>query len=71
MTDSIQKELARLRRYDEELTKVMPPDFKDWHQNSKEDWPELAACVIKNLREREEAAWKQVEVLDSMYGSNP
>lgn len=52
MTDTIQKELARLRRYDEELTKVMNPDFKDWHQNSKEDWPELAAWVITNLREQ-------------------
>ena len=61
MTDSIQKELARLRRYDEELSKVMPADFKDWHQNSKEEWPEIAAAVITNLREREQLAWEQVD----------
>ena len=61
MTDSIQKELARLRRYDEELSKVMPADFKDWHQGSKEEWPEIAAAVITNLREREQLAWEQVD----------
>jgi hypothetical protein len=61
MTDSIQKELARLRRYDEELSKVMPSDFKDWHQGSKEEWPEIAAAVITNLREREQLAWEQVD----------
>ena len=58
---SIQKELARLRRYDEFLSAVMPPDFKDWHQNSKEEWPEIAAGVITSLREREQLAWEQVD----------
>ena len=53
-TSRISKELERLRRYDKELSSVMPPDFKDWHQNSKEEWPELAAWVIKNLREQQE-----------------
>lgn len=62
MTDSIQRELARLRRYDEELSKVMPADFKDWHQNSKEEWPEIAAAVIASLREREQLAWEQVDL---------
>ena len=35
---------------------VMPPDFKDWHDNNINDLPEVAALVIKNLRERLEAA---------------
>lgn len=52
MTEKLSSELARLRRYDEELSKVMPSDFKDWHQNSKEEWPEIASWVIQNLRER-------------------
>ena len=60
MTDSIQKELDRLRRYDEELTKVMNPDFKDWHQNSKEEYPEIAAWVITNLREQLDWAHREI-----------
>ena len=62
-TSRISKELERLHRYDKELSSVMPPDFKDWHQNSKEEWPELAAWVIKNLRERIEEAYKIIEDL--------
>ena len=54
-------DLERLKAYDDELSKVMPPDFKDWWQNSKDEWPEIAAAVITNLREREELAWQQVE----------
>jgi len=54
-------DLERLKAYDDELSKVMPPDFKDWWQNSKDEWPQIAAAVITNLREREELAWQQVE----------
>ena len=54
-------DLERLKAYDDELSKVMPPDFKDWWQNSKDEWPQIAAAVITNLREREEMAWQQVE----------
>ena len=54
-------DLERLKAYDEELSKVMPPDFKDWWQNSKDEWPEIAAAVITNLREREEMAWLLLE----------
>jgi hypothetical protein len=43
-------DLERLQAYDEELSKVMPPDFKDWHQNSKDERPEIARWVIENLR---------------------
>ena len=35
--------------YDERLTAVMPPDMKDWHQNSRDEWPEVAASTIVNL----------------------
>lgn len=57
----IRSELERLQRYDYELSSVMPKDYKDWWQNSKEEWPEVAKCSIESLREREEQAWQQVE----------
>ena len=57
----IKSELARLQRYDDELSSVMPEDYKDWWQNSNEEWPEVAKGSIQNLREREELAWKQLE----------
>lgn len=41
----------RLHDYDTRLSAVMPADFKDWHQNSKAEWPEIAAGVITNQRE--------------------
>ena len=58
---TIESELARLKRYDEELSAVMPKDFKNWWENSKEEWPIVARGVIESLREREELAWQQVE----------
>ena len=54
-------DLERLKAYDEELSKVMPPDFKDWWQNSKNEWPEIASWVITNLRERLEEAERQLD----------
>ena len=59
----MQQELNRLQRYDEELTKVMNPDFKDWHENSKECHPEIAAWVITNLWEQLDWAHKEIERL--------
>lgn len=47
---------ARLAEYDDRLTDVMPLDFKDWHENSKAEWPQIAAQVLKSLRERAEDA---------------
>lgn len=57
----IKSELARLQRYDEELSSVMPKDYKDWWENSPEEWPIVAKSYIESLREREEMAWQQVE----------
>lgn len=59
--EKIKSELARLQRYDDELSSVMPEDYKDWWQNSKEEWPLVAKSSIESLREREEIAWQQVE----------
>lgn len=50
---------AQLRKWETTLTAVMPADFKDWHQNSKAEWPDIAALVITNLRKHidEDAAY--------------
>lgn len=57
----------RCADYDRRLTEVMPKDFKDWHQNGKAEWPEVAAWSITNLREREAWAFDQmVRALDQV-----
>lgn len=58
----IQSELDRLQRYDNELSSVMPADYKDWWQNSKEEWPIVAKSSIESLREREEIAWEHLAI---------
>ena len=47
--------------WETELSKAMPHDFKDWWQNSKQEWPVVARLVIENLREREQSAWEALE----------
>ena len=59
------EELSRLHEYDKRLTEVMLTDFKSWHENSPEEWPEIAASVIKNLREREAWALEQLAQKDA------
>jgi len=59
--DQQDSELKRLAEYDNLLTEEMPDDYKDWHQNSKSEWPELAVLTIRNLRERENWALNQLE----------
>ncbi len=44
---------ALVQDYETRLTAVMPADMDDWHENAKSEWPEIAAAVIKNLRESE------------------
>lgn len=58
----IKSELARLQRYDDELSSVMPKDYKDWWQGSKEEWPIVAKSSIESLREREEIAWEHLAI---------
>lgn len=56
----IKSELARLQRYDDELSSIMPEDYKDWWQNSKEEWPLLAKLSIEHARESEQHAWEEL-----------
>lgn len=51
----------KLAKWESELSSAMPPDFKDWHENSKEEWPEVARSVIVSLREREAFAFSAVD----------
>ena len=48
---------APVEEWERALTAVMPADFKDWHEGSRREWPELAAGVILNLRKSDAAAW--------------
>lgn len=48
----------------------MPADFKDWHQNSDAELPEIAAWVIRNLREREAQLAEAERAADPLV-SNP
>ena len=61
LEDAVTPELKRLAKYDELLTAVMPPNFKDWHENSRNEWPEIAAWVITNLRKQCDEVSKDAE----------
>ena len=50
----LEQELAT---WETEIGAVMPSDFKDWHQNSKNEWPVVARSVIESLSKRESQAW--------------
>lgn len=58
---SIQKELARLRRYDEEISKEMPKDYKDWWENSKEEYPLIARLSLEGRREQVEWCYDVID----------
>jgi hypothetical protein len=47
----IKSELERLQRYDDEISKEMPKDYKDWWKNSKEEWPLVARLTLEGRRE--------------------
>lgn len=46
-------------RWESAIGAEMPADFKDWHQNAASERPDVAAWVIRNLREREALAWSE------------
>lgn len=57
-------EIERLHDYDTKLSAVMPADYKDWHEGSKKEWPELAAESIKMWRDRANEAYVEIERLE-------
>ena len=55
--------LAEIKLWRSELSKVMPPDFKDWWQNSPREWPIVARWCIENLRNRLNLAHNEEDAL--------
>ena len=47
----LERELAEVTKqrdaFRDELSKVMPPDFKDWWENDKKEWPLIARLTIE------------------------
>lgn len=56
---------ASVAAYETELSAVMPPDFKDWHENARSEWPQVAAWVIRNQREHAAADHARIEQLEA------
>ena len=56
-------DLERLQAYDEELSKVMPKDYKDWWQNSKHEWPLVARLVIEDLEKDREWCYETIDIM--------
>lgn len=48
-TDTLIEAAQELIKYREELSKVMPSDYKDWWQNDPAEWPLIARLTIENL----------------------
>jgi len=42
----------RIKQWHDALTPLMPSDFKCWHENNPNEWPEVTAGVIASQRER-------------------
>lgn len=51
-------ESASIEEWEQELSAVMPADFKDWWQNSKREWPAVAAAVIRSQRADRDLGWE-------------
>ena len=48
---------AERERWRAAIAPEIPADMKDWHQNSPDEWPEVAAAVLRSRREDAETAW--------------
>lgn len=59
----IKSELERLQRYDDEISKEMPKDYKDWWQNSKEEWPLVARLTLEGRRESIDQLYDDIDHL--------
>ena len=58
VADELRGPIAEMERelqaWQTEISKVMPPDFKDWWENSKAEWPLVARLVIEGKNRRAE-----------------
>jgi hypothetical protein len=46
-----------LRKWEDELSAEMSPDFSDWWQNDRAEWPMLTTALIRSLKADKERAW--------------
>jgi hypothetical protein len=53
-------------KFIEELSKVMPKDFKNWFQNTPEELPIIARIVIENLKKENELLWSMLDKVNSV-----
>lgn len=60
---SVQKQLARLKRYDEELSKVITDNFRI---NSPEDYPEIARQEIEGKNAQIELQKMLIDALEKI-----
>ena len=47
----------KLIAWEDELSTEMPPEFKDWWQNDRAEWPMVATALIRSLKADNERAW--------------
>lgn len=60
-------QLKRLSRYDDLLSAYFPDDFKDWHENSREEWPDIVVNQLKNRDKETETQWALInDLLDEI-----
>ena len=52
LREGIEELKRRIQRWHDALTPLMPSDFKSWHGNSPDEWPEVTAFVIAVYLER-------------------
>ena len=51
---------AERERWRAAIAPEIPADMKDWHENSPDEWPEVAAAVLRSRREDAEMAWEML-----------
>lgn len=52
-------------KFIEELSKVMPEDFKDWFQNDPSELPMIARHVIEDLKKENKMLWDMIDNVNS------
>ena len=52
LTKQLDEARERIKQWHDALTPLMPSDFKCWHENTPNEWPEVTARVIASQRER-------------------
>lgn len=55
--DEINTITQTLRKWEDALSAEMSPNFSDWWQNDRAEWPMLAAALIRSLKADKERAW--------------